>query len=381
VPADIEIRMTSLEDKARAARNFSYLVSESNVSGDLKLDDMELTSIPSEIWKMGQVIKSISMQRNQISIVPEAFFDLISIQRLCLDHNLIKRFPDELGNISYLQYISADFNMIQCLPHSVGMLTNLKVLRLAENCISALPLELGGCEKITTLDITGNPTTFPPREVCTRGSLAICKFLKTFSSATSSGILRFKSIPMEILPIEVMQIPRLKRIDLLGSNVKIIPVFCAGLSTSLQKIDVIPEQLVFPHPSIMATGTEATLKYLQNILDGIDKSQVRSSGTYGVINLVGMFLPEVPPQVLSATALTKLDISQNAIHEFTGLHESIYLKHFIAEQNQFRVIPHDVLRSTKVLVTINMNRNILTQFPQSVLLCPLLKTLCIGGNE
>ena len=55
--------MTSLEDKARAAKNFSFLVAESNVSGELKLDDMELSTIPSEIWKAGQLIKSISMQR------------------------------------------------------------------------------------------------------------------------------------------------------------------------------------------------------------------------------------------------------------------------------------------------------------------------------
>lgn len=373
--------MTSLEDKARAAKNFSFLVSEANVSGDLKLDDMELSIIPSELWKMGQVIKSISLQRNQISLVSEAFFELISIQRLCLDHNLIKRFPDELGNISYLQYMSADFNLIECLPHTVGMLTNLKVLRLAQNCISALPLELGSCEKITTLDITGNPTSFPPREVCVRGSLAICKFLKTFSSATSSGTLRFKNIPMRILPIEVMQIPRLKRLDLMGSIVQIIPVFCAGLASSLQKIDVMPDQLVFPHPSIIARGTDAILKYLQDILDGINQSQVRSSGTYGHIKLVGMFLPEVPPEVLIATALTKLNISDNAIVEFTGLHANIFLKHFIAERNQLPAIPHDVLRSTHLLVTINMNYNTLTQFPQAVLLCPSLKTLCIGGNE
>jgi Leucine-rich repeat (LRR) protein len=373
--------MTSLDDKARAAKNFSYLVSEANVSGDLKLDDMDLSMIPSEIWKMGQVIKSISLQKNQISLVSEAFFGVITIQRLCLDHNLIKEFPDELGNISYLQYMSADFNLIECLPHTVGMLTNLKVLRLAENCISALPLELGSCEKITTLDITGNPTTFPPTEVCARGSLAICKFLKTFSSAASSGTLRFKNIPMRILPIEVMQIPRLKRIDLTGSIVQIIPVFCAGLASSLQKIDVTPEQLMFPHPSIIARGTEAILIYLKDILDGINRSQVRSSGSYGQINLVGMFLPEVPPEVLTATALTKLNISDNAIVELKGLHPSIFLKHFIAERNQLPAIPHDVLRSTQVLSTINLNYNMLTQFPQAVLLCPFLKTLCIGGNE
>jgi Leucine-rich repeat (LRR) protein len=373
--------MTSLEDKARAAKNFSFLVSEANVSGDLKLDEMGISNIPSEVWKMGQVIKVISLQRNQISVVPEGFFDLNTIQKLFLDHNLIKTFPDELGNVSYLQHLSAEFNLIECLPHTVGMLTNLKVLRLAENCISALPLELGSCEKITTLDIAGNPTSFPPREVCARGSLAICKFLRTFSSATSSGVLRFKSIPMHILPIEVMQIPRLKRLDLLGSIVRIIPVFCAGLASSLQKIDVMPEQLVFPHPSIIKSGTEATLKYLQDILDGINKSQIRSSGTYGQINLVGMFLPEVPPEVLIATALTKLNISENSIAQFTGLHANIFLKHFIAERNQLAAIPHDVLRSTQVLLTINMNYNMLTQFPQAVLLCPLLKTLCIGGNE
>lgn len=373
--------MTSLQEKARVAKNFAFLVSEANVTGDLNIDDMDLSSIPSEIWKMGQVIKSISMKRNQISLVPEAFFDLNTIQRLCLDNNLIKKFPDELGNISYLQHMSADYNMIQYLPHTIGMLTNLKVLRLAENCIAALPLQLGCCEKITTLDIAGNPTTFPPREVCSLGSLAICKFLKTFSSATSSGTLRFKNIPMEILPIEVMQVPRLKRLDLVGSIVRIIPVFCAGLASSLTKIDVAPEQLVFPHPSIMASGTEATLKYLQDILDGINHSQIRSSSTFGVIKLVGMFLPEVPPEVLVATALTKLDISENSICEFTGLHESILLKHFIAARNQLQGIPRDVLRSTKLLVTIDMNYNLLTQFPQSVLLCPLLKTLCIGGNE
>jgi len=373
--------MTSLEDKARAAKNFSFLVSESNVSGELKLDDMELSTIPSEIWKAGQLIKSISMQRNQISLVPDAFFGVISIQRLMLDHNFIKRFPDELGNIGYLQHLSASFNLIECLPHTVGMLTNLKVLYLAENCISALPLQLGSCEKITTLDINGNPTTFPPKDVCVRGSLAICKFLRTFSSATSSGVLRFKGIPMKVLPIEVMQIPRLKRLDLLGSTVEVIPVFCAGLVSSLQKIDVVNEQLVFPHPSIMASGTEAVLKYLQDILDGIQQSQHRSAGTYGIIKLIGMFLPEVPPEVLVATALTSLDISQNAIKEFKGLHESIHLKHFIAERNEFRFIPNDVLRSSNILITVNVNNNHLTQFPQAVLQCPLLKTLCIGGNE
>jgi Leucine-rich repeat (LRR) protein len=330
---------------------------------------------------MGQVIKNISIRRNQILSVPDAFFGVISIQRLHLDNNLIKRFPDELGNICQLQHLSANFNLIECLPHSVGLLTNLKVLYLAENCISALPLQLGSCEKITTLDITGNPTTFPPNEVCIRGSLAICKFLRTFSSATSSGVLRFSSIPMTILPIEVLQIPRLKRLDLLGSIVEVIPVFCASLSSSLQRIDVEPNKLVFPHPSIVACGTEAVLKYLQNILDGIYQSQIRSSKNFGEIQLVGMHLPAVPPEVMAATALTKLDISQNAIREFSGLQESIHLKHFIAEGNQLEFIPQDVLRSTRILTTLNMNYNLLTQFPQAILLCPLLKTLCIGGNE
>jgi len=158
---------------------------------------------------------------------------------------------------------------------------------------------------------------------------------------------------MEVLPIEVMQVPRLKRLDLVGSNRENYSCFLRRSCLKFNKnLNVAPEQLVFPHPSIMASGIRSNIEVpARHFRWHHHHSQIRSSSTFGVIKLAGYVPSRSATGVCCvATAFRQnWTFPENSICGFTGLNESIHLKHFIAARNQLQGIPRDVFDRSKII--------------------------------
>nr|XP_020828738.1 leucine-rich repeat-containing protein 27 isoform X2 [Phascolarctos cinereus] len=129
----------------------------------LDLSKRGLEHLSEEIFKIPH-LKQLHLQRNELSIIPKDFFQLLpSLVWLDLRHNKIK-----------------------AIPSGIGSHKNLKTLLMEKNPIKTLPVELGNLASLKALNLRSCPLEFPPKDVVQKGLLAILAFLRNWAQRQSA---------------------------------------------------------------------------------------------------------------------------------------------------------------------------------------------------
>ncbi|XP_026080704.1 leucine-rich repeat-containing protein 27 isoform X3 [Carassius auratus] len=128
----------------------------------LCLSRRALRSIPASVLHTTH-LKSLYLEGNEISSLPERFF----------------------SRMSSLVWLDVRNNRLSGLPAAIGQHRCLKTLLLEGNPISALPPELGHVITLKALSLRKCPLVFPPQDVLDRGLPSILHYLR--SSALTDG--------------------------------------------------------------------------------------------------------------------------------------------------------------------------------------------------
>ncbi|XP_044516243.1 leucine-rich repeat-containing protein 27 [Gracilinanus agilis] len=124
----------------------------------LDLSKRGLEQLNEEIFKIPH-LKQLHLQRNELSIIPKDFFQLLpSLVWLDLRHN-----------------------QIRAIPSGIGAHKNLKTLLMEKNPIKSLPVELGNLMSLKALNLRNCPLEFPPQDVIQKGLMAILAFLRNWA--------------------------------------------------------------------------------------------------------------------------------------------------------------------------------------------------------
>ncbi|XP_074088229.1 leucine-rich repeat-containing protein 27 isoform X2 [Macrotis lagotis] len=123
---------------------------------DLSKRGLELLS--EEIFKV-PFLKQLHLQRNELSIIPKDFFQLLP--------NLV--------------WLDLRHNKIKAIPSGIGSHKNLKTLLMEKNPIKSLPVELGNLMSLKALNLRNCPLEFPPEDIIQKGLLAILAFLRNWA--------------------------------------------------------------------------------------------------------------------------------------------------------------------------------------------------------
>ncbi|XP_035661036.1 uncharacterized protein LOC118405597 [Branchiostoma floridae] len=112
------------------------------------------------------------------SPVPEDIGRLKNLQVLDLQDSGVESLPDGVGELVQLTDLNIAGNRFTSVPDEVMNLSNIKSLNLTENRIACLPMTLSRLTKLGDINILGNPMTYPPPDVCKKGTAAVMDFLR-----------------------------------------------------------------------------------------------------------------------------------------------------------------------------------------------------------
>ncbi|XP_019617594.1 PREDICTED: uncharacterized protein LOC109464924 [Branchiostoma belcheri] len=113
------------------------------------------------------------------SLVPEDIGRLKNLQVLDLRESGLESLPDGVGELSELLELNIAGNRFTSVPEQIMNLSNIRQLHLSDNRISRLPLTLSRMARLVEMNMKDNPLTYPPPDVCEKGTAAIMDFVRT----------------------------------------------------------------------------------------------------------------------------------------------------------------------------------------------------------
>nr|GMD73377.1 LRR repeats and ubiquitin-like domain-containing protein At2g30105 [Ipomoea batatas] len=157
-------------------------------TGVLGLSDRGLKAIPDEIWNWGQYARLLDLNNNSVKDVPakisclgslmklflnangiedkslswEGIASLKHLEILSLNENQLTIIPSNLGALRSLQQLHIAKNKLTSLPTEIGLLTALEVLKANNNRLNTIPNSIGGCASLVEIDLSCNLLTELP---------------------------------------------------------------------------------------------------------------------------------------------------------------------------------------------------------------------------
>jgi Leucine-rich repeat (LRR) protein len=192
---DINLIFTRIETSHSDTLNLSnrrlkvlpILIQKQSQLKFLYLDDNELIFVP-EIGELNQ-LEEISIENNQLTMIPESFCNLKNLRCLNLSKNRISSInssifnclenltslwlnncelmflPREIGNLKSLEKLGLKFNSIQTIPEELGLLNKLKWLNAEKNELISLPSQFKNLKNLNYLNLSRNKFEQFPTEI------------------------------------------------------------------------------------------------------------------------------------------------------------------------------------------------------------------------
>ncbi|XP_064538018.1 leucine-rich repeat-containing protein 40 [Drosophila montana] len=170
----------------------------------VRLEDNLLTDVPTELYKMSELLTELVLAKNQLSYIPTFISQFSRLNVMNLSCNLLRGLPMEFAGLQMLRELNISHNRLDHLPSCIyelnnldtliandnrikeldatedglGALSQLNVLDLSNNDIQLVPPVLGKMTNITELKLSGNPFRQPRHQILAMGTAATMDYLR-----------------------------------------------------------------------------------------------------------------------------------------------------------------------------------------------------------
>ncbi|KAG5850081.1 leucine-rich repeat-containing protein 40 [Anguilla anguilla] len=396
---------------------------------DIDLSNNEMTTLPERLGNLTNLVKLnvsynklkslplgisglkrlklLDCTQNQLESVPPVLANMASLEQLYLRHNKLCCLPElpscqtlkelHLGNnqievlgaehlnhLSALSILELRDNKVKNLPDEINLLQDLERLDLANNDISSLPCALGKMPKLKILSLEGNPLRAIRRDLLTKGTNELLKYLRS----------RIEEDLSKDAPKTAMTLPSQAKI-----NVHAIRTLKA-LNYSEKQEASIPDE-VFD----MVDGSAITsVNFSKNLLTALPPRIAELKDTLTDINLGFNKLTSIPADFCVLKWLVQIDLRNNLLTSLPLELEALTnLRTIILSFNRFKVFP-DVLyrlysleailmcsnqvgsidaaqlKGLEKLSSLDLQNNDIMQVPPELGNCTSLRALMLDGN-
>uniref|UniRef100_A0A8C1JCS4 Leucine rich repeat containing 40 n=1 Tax=Cyprinus carpio TaxID=7962 RepID=A0A8C1JCS4_CYPCA len=313
---DLDLSDNHLMDIPESLANLKNLVK-------LNLFCNKLKSLPPAISEMKN-LRMLDCSRNQLESIPPVLAQMQSLEQLYLRHNKLHFLPklpccktlkelhcgnnqieileaDHLKHLSALSLLELRDNKVKSLPEEITLLQGLERLDLTNNDIGSLPCGLGTLPKLKSLSLEGNPLRGIRRDVLTKGTGELLKYLR---SRVQDGGSKEEPKTAMTLPsqakINVHAIKTLKTLDYSEKQEASIPdeVFDAVDDSPVANVNFSKNQLMAVPSRILELKDT-----LADINLGFNKlTSIPTLNNLSTLDLSNNDIMQVPPELVRTIA-------------------------------------------------------------------------------
>uniref|UniRef100_A0A8B9RC94 Leucine-rich repeat-containing protein 40 n=1 Tax=Astyanax mexicanus TaxID=7994 RepID=A0A8B9RC94_ASTMX len=296
---------------------------------------------------------------NQKTVFTLTLFISVYFQELHCGNNQIEVLEAaHLKHLSALSVLELRDNKVKSLPEEITLLQGLQRLDLTNNDLSSIPCGLGNLPKLTSLTLEGNPLRTIRRELLTKGTSELLKYLRSRIQGTYE-------------PKTAMTLPSQSRI-----NVHAIKTL-KTLEYSQKQEAAIPDDVF----DAVSDGAVVNVNFSKNQLTEVPPRIVELKDTLADLNLGFNKLSAVPIEFSKLQQLVHVDLRNNLLTSLPMELESLKLRSIILSFNRFKAFP-DVLYRILSLETILMSNNQVGAIdPLRLKLLDKLSTLDLQNND
>lgn len=131
-------------------------------TGALRLSQKKLDELPSNLFALAAVLRTLDISENKFTRLPDAIGELTLLKQLNISRNKLRTLPETLYALSKLEGFNASSNFIETIPQSFSKLTHLKQVNLSDNRITEFPLMFCNLKHLDVLDLSKNKLTTIP---------------------------------------------------------------------------------------------------------------------------------------------------------------------------------------------------------------------------
>ncbi|XP_072540318.1 leucine-rich repeat-containing protein 40 [Salminus brasiliensis] len=383
----------------------------SNLNNLLKLNLSfnSLKSLPPAISEMKN-LRMLDCSRNHLESVPPSLAQMASLEQLYLRHNKLRFLPElpscktlkelhcgnnqievleaaHLKHLSALSVLELRDNKVKSLPEEITLLQGLQRLDLTNNDISSIPCGLGTLPKLTSLALEGNPLRTIRRDLLTKGTSELLKYLRSRIQEEPDGNPKDEPKTAMTLPsqarINVHAIKTLKTLDYSEKQEAAIPddVFDAVSDSPVSNVNFSKNQLTEVPSRILELKDT-----LADINLGFNKISALPVGFSELQQLVHVdlrnnLLTSLPLELEALNKLRSIILSFNRFKAFPDvLYRISTLETVLISNNQVGGIDPIRLKKLDRLSTLDLQNNDIMQVPPELGNCTSLRALMLDGN-
>uniref|UniRef100_A0A671RVD0 Leucine-rich repeat-containing protein 40 n=1 Tax=Sinocyclocheilus anshuiensis TaxID=1608454 RepID=A0A671RVD0_9TELE len=394
---DLDLSNNHLMDIPESLANLKNLVT-------LNLSCNKLKSLPPAISEMKN-LRMLDCSRNQIESIPPVLAQMESLEQILCDclkkkantrlficikelhcgNNQIEVLEaDHLKHLSALSFLELQDNKVKNLPEEITLLQGLERLDLTNNDISSLPCGLGTLPKLKSLALEGNPLRTIRRDLLTKGTGELLKYLRSRIQEQPDGSLKKEPKTAMTLPsqakINVHAIKTLKTI--ISSNFEsriLYEVFDEVDDSPVANVNISKNQLTAVPPRILElkdTLADINLGFNKLTTIPVDFSKLKQ--------LVHLDLRNnllISKKMEGLTKMRSVILSFNRFKSFPGvLYLISSLETILISNNQVGGIDPVQMKTLNRLSTLDLSNNDIMQVPPELGNCTSLKALMLDGN-
>ncbi|KAK3612678.1 hypothetical protein CHS0354_042204 [Potamilus streckersoni] len=383
----------------------------------LNVSNNKLRNLPQEIGLL-TALRFLDATHNEVTELSTSFGDLRQLEQLYLRHNRLTHLPvlqncvnlkelhlgnnqleeltaEHLKHFSSVSVLDVRDNKISVLPDEITLLQGLERLDLTNNNLSGLPYELGSINSLKSIVVDGNPMRSIRRDIIMRGTMELKKYLRSRieeldqkqNGSTSSGIQKTEGTSGIVGGtgdgINSHEVFQFKSLDYSNKQATQIPneIFAMAEKAEVRVVNLSKNCL-----TTVPNGLMLTSDYLKELNLGFNRFSFLHPDISLYLGLTTLDLrnnqlSDLPPEMSSLRQLREIIISFNRLQTIPAVvYELHKLEILFVNDNKIDTINASGLQSLRVLGTLDLQNNNITQVPPELGKCTQLKSLQLGGN-
>lgn len=348
----------------------------------LECSNNQLTDLPSSLEQL-TTLEQLFMRQNRLRVFP--VLPTQSLKELYLADNQITALPaEQLCGLVMLSSLELRGNKISALPEE-ALPSTLSRLDLSNNDISSLPPSLGLLPSLSVLLLEGNPLRGIRRELLTRGTMELLKYLRGRikeepgdASEKSAGL----TLPSHAA-VSLHNITTLKLLDYSNKQTDTVPdeIFEAAAGHSITSVNFSKNQL--------SSAPSRLLDFATSLCDvdlGFNRLPSCGPELCGLLKLQHLdlrnnLLSDLPGELQNLSRLRSIILSFNRFKSFPKVLYSLgSLETVLLGNNQVDSVDAALLQKMVLLSTLDLSNNDLLHVPPELGLCSSLRCLSLEGN-